>query len=275
MRLLFLYITNFGRICQIPNPFMIQYYMDLWNTIIVLCKASEGGNVGAVCRSMKNMGLSKLRLVSPENMDTEKIYARAVHAFDIWENARHFETLAEAVKDCSIVVGTTRRRGHYRKNISMTPRTLAEWLAQKGISESVSENVDHHFAAIVFGNERTGLNDSDLDLCNFASHIPVSEDQPSLNLSHAVQIYAYELFLALQDRKPVKGDWQPMNQGQISVLVGSITETLANLGFYKQYGRDLQERFLQDVIARAGLSEKEGGYFRDIFAKAARLGKGD
>jgi len=248
--------------------------MILGNVKIVLCKPGEAGNIGAVCRVMKNMGLSRLRLVNPqistgrgaENIG--KIRIRAVHAFDIWENAEFFDTLEESVKDCSIVVGTTRRRGQYRKNISMPPRALAEWLASLPCNGGEGGK-----AAIVFGNERTGLEDSDLELCNFASHIPVSEGQPSLNLSHAVQIYAYELFLALSALSPVKGEWQPMNQSEITALVASITDTLEGLGFYKQYGRDIQERFLHDVAARAGLSEKEGKYFKDVFVKAARLGK--
>jgi tRNA/rRNA methyltransferase/tRNA (cytidine32/uridine32-2'-O)-methyltransferase len=228
---------------------------------IILCQASEGGNVGAICRIMKNMGLSGLRLAAPQPMNTEQIYARAVHARDMWEKAQIYDNLAEAAADCAVVVGATRRRGRNRKSVSMTPRALAEWLAQR-----------QGPAAIVFGSERTGLEDSELDLCNIASHIPVSDIQPSLNLSHAVQIYAYELFLALEQQNPVKGEWQPMNQLEVSELVGTITDTLASLGFYKYPGRDEQAGFLRDVISRAGLTEREGGYLKDIFAKAARLG---
>jgi len=226
----------------------------------VLCRASESGNVGAVCRVMKNMGLSGLRLTAPQSLNSEQIFARAVHAGDIWEKAQIYDNLAEAAADCAIVVGTTRRRGRNRKSVSMTPRTLAEWLAARPGP-----------AAIVFGSERTGLEDSELELCNTASHIPVSDDQPSLNLSHAVQIYAYELFLALEQQNPVKGEWQPLNQGEVSTLAGSITDTLAGLGFYRHPNREEQTRFLRDVISRAGLTEREGGYLKDIFVKAARL----
>jgi len=213
---------------------------------------------------MKNMGLSELRLVFhnsiiPESFDTEKIMARAVHAFDIWENARVYNNLTEAVADCPVVIGTTRRRGHKRKSISMTPRTLAAWLADNPGP-----------AAVVFGNERTGLEDHELQLCNFASHIPVCEAHPSLNLSHAVQLYAYEFFLALGNRNPVKGEWQAMNQKEISSVVESITDIFANLGFYKYPGRDIQERFFHDFISRAGLTEREGRYFIDIIKKAAK-----
>ena len=234
--------------------------MFLQDVKIILCQASESGNVGAVCRVMKNMGLSGLRLAAPQSLNSEQICARAVHAGDIWEKARIYDNLADAAADCSLVIGTTRRRGRNRKSVSMTPRSLAAWLAARPGP-----------AAIVFGSERTGLEDSELELCNTASHIPVSDDQPSLNLSHAVQIYAYELFLALEQQNPVKGEWQPLNQGEVSTLAGSITDTLAGLGFYRHPNREEQTRFLRDVISRAGLTEREGGYLKDIFVKAARL----
>jgi tRNA/rRNA methyltransferase/tRNA (cytidine32/uridine32-2'-O)-methyltransferase len=234
--------------------------MFLQNIRTILCRVSEPGNAGAVCRAMKNMGISELRLAAPLPMDTEKTSARAVHALDIWENAKIYDNLAEAAADCSVLVGTTRRRGHHRKSISMTPHTLAAWLAEYPGT-----------AGIVFGNERTGLEDSELELCNIASHIPVSDTQPSINLSHAVQIYAYELFMALETQNPVKGDWHAMNQAEISAIVGSITDSLLNMGFYKYPGRKEQGNFLRDVISRAGLTEREGRYFRDIIVKAARL----
>jgi len=206
------------------------------------------------------MGLTELRLAQPEPLLLEEIYVRSIHARDVWENARIFGSLGEAAADCSIVVGTTRRRGHRRKNISMTPHDLAAWLAQQSGT-----------AAIVFGNERTGLEDAELDICNFASHIPVSESFPSLNLSHAVQLYSYELFLAMEEQRPVKGEWTAMNQEAVSALTDSITDILAGIGFYKKTSREQQSRFLRDLIARAGLSDSEGKYFKHIIKKAASL----
>jgi tRNA/rRNA methyltransferase/tRNA (cytidine32/uridine32-2'-O)-methyltransferase len=214
---------------------------------------------------MKNMELAELRLVidsAAQPLDMDKIRVRAVHAEDILERAKIFNNLQDSISDCSIVIGTTRRRGQYRKNVSMTPHVLAEWLAQRPGP-----------AAVVFGNERTGLEDSELDICNAASHIPVSDIQPSLNLSHAVQIYAYEFFLALKPQLQVKGEWTPMNQSEVSTLVEEITDTLASLGFYRHPNREEQTRFLRDIISRAGVMESEGEYFKDIFLKAAKLGK--
>jgi tRNA/rRNA methyltransferase/tRNA (cytidine32/uridine32-2'-O)-methyltransferase len=238
--------------------------MILSDIVIVLCRASEPGNVGAVCRVMKNMGLSQLRLVTPEFFDNAPLITRAIHAEDIWQNARFYDSLADATADCSIVVGTTRRRGRKRKSITMEPRALAAWLKKR-----------HTYSlALVFGNERTGLNDDELNSCNIASHIPVSDAFPSLNLSHAVQIYTYEMFIAFggAEENPVKGEWIPMELSAAEKLTADITQTLAGLGFYKYPGRKEQSRFLLDLICRAGLTEKEGRYLKDIFIKAARLG---
>jgi tRNA/rRNA methyltransferase/tRNA (cytidine32/uridine32-2'-O)-methyltransferase len=270
--------------------------MLLPDIVIILCRVTEPGNVGAVCRAMKNMGLSRLRIAGTarESLDEETIRARAVHAVDIWEEAAFFDTLAAAAADCSLLIGTTRRRGRRRKQASLDPRQLAAWLREKPGP-----------GALVFGNERTGLEDSELDLCNIASHIPVSRAFPSLNLSHAAQIYAWELFLALENGPPgvetgqaaaksgneaggkavagaeigrgpagVKGAWVPLNYAQAGELAGSITATLESLGFYRHPVREIQARFLRDLICRAGLTAREGKYLEDLFAKAGRLALG-
>jgi tRNA/rRNA methyltransferase/tRNA (cytidine32/uridine32-2'-O)-methyltransferase len=268
---------------------------------------------------MKNMGLFRLRIAEAASSagpgrfsDQEKalIRARAVHAADIWERAEFFDSLAPALADLSLTVGVTRRRGRRRKQASLTPGELAAWLREKPGS-----------AALVFGNERTGLEDAELDLCNIASHIPASRAFPSLNLSHAVQIYAYELFFALEDAKTgpgdggngtgtgngktgmhtggiragtgtvgcgkttandggtgaeaVRGAWVPLSQREAAGLAASIADTLATLGFYRHPGREIQERFLQDLVCRAGLTVREGRYLGDIFARAGRLGAKD
>jgi tRNA/rRNA methyltransferase/tRNA (cytidine32/uridine32-2'-O)-methyltransferase len=212
---------------------------------------------------MKNMGLSRLRIVAPEApLLEEQIRARAVHAGDIWEKAEHFPTLQEAVADCNLVIGTTRRRGKKRKQLSMTPEEVAEFCITRPGP-----------AALVFGNERTGLDADEIVLCNLASHIPVDEAFPSLNLSHAVQIYTYVLHRSFtsHELRDIPGTWKPIAQEELSQLVQSITDSLASIGFYKQAGRDLQERFFRDLFARAGITQDERVYLEGIFKKMSKL----
>ena len=234
--------------------------MRLADIVIVLCRPEEPGNVGAVCRAMKNAGLGSLRLVSPASFDEGVVRARAIHAADVWEAAQVSDTLAEAIADCSLVVGTTRRRGSGRKSVTLPPEELALFLRER-VGKS----------ALIFGNERTGLEDAELALCNFASHIPANDAFPSLNLSHAVQIYAYALFRALGDCTAVTGEWVPLERARLEQLVGRISDSLALLGFYKRPGREEQERFLRDIFARASLTEREAAYMGDLFSKTARL----
>ena len=237
--------------------------MKICDVIVVLSRPSEAGNVGAVCRAMKNMGLSRLRLAAPLIGDEQEVIrARAIHAADVWEKAGTFDTLAEAVRDCTLVIGTTRRRGRNRKRITMTPEELASFLKDRPGP-----------AALVFGNERTGLEDEEIELCNIASHIPADDTFPSLNLSHAVQIYAYQVFKALAppSEYAVKGRWVPLDSSSIEVFVRKISDNLKLLGFYKKIGREEQERFFRDIFSRAALTEKEGRYFAKIINKAVHL----
>jgi tRNA/rRNA methyltransferase/tRNA (cytidine32/uridine32-2'-O)-methyltransferase len=228
---------------------------------------------------MKNMGLSRLRIagLKREGLAGEegRIRARAVHAADIWEATAFFDTLSAAAADCAFLAGITRRRGQRRKNVSMDPREIAGWFRGRPGP-----------AALVFGNERTGLDDGELALCNIASHIPASPAFPSLNLSHSVQIYAYELFRVLGQPEgssgpgnaasspfPVKGAWVPLARTETEALTASICASLESLGFYRHPGREEQAAFIRDLIARAALSKREGSYLEGIFAKAAALGR--
>jgi tRNA/rRNA methyltransferase/tRNA (cytidine32/uridine32-2'-O)-methyltransferase len=243
--------------------------MKLTDIVIILCRPSDPGNIGAVCRAMMNMGLGDLRIsgLSRANFTPfeGEIRSRAVHAAGIWEGARFFDTLGEAAADCAVLAGTTRRRGRKRKNVTMDCRELALWLENRPGK-----------AALAFGNERSGLDAGELALCNIASHIPTADSFPSLNLSHAVQIYGYELFRTLGPGDaggdgPVKGAWEPLDRVQAEALTAAITKNLESLGFYRHPGREDQARFIRDFISRAALSRREGGYLGDIFAKAARL----
>jgi tRNA/rRNA methyltransferase len=173
--------------------------MSLDNIRVVLVSPLYGGNAGSVCRAMMNMGLSDLVIAAPrDDFDENDARKWAYRAQVIWENHREFPTLADAVADCGLVAGTSVREGLYRSH-ARTPREWAPMLVEEAQRGKV---------ALVFGPEDNGLSIDDLTLCTQIIQIPSSKDYASLNLSHAVMVCAYELYVAsglfagLQERSP-------------------------------------------------------------------------
>lgn len=156
------------------------------NIRVVLINTQFAGNIGAVARAMKNMGLSRLYLVNPAKLDDKAAYIRAASATDVLNHAVVCRSLKAAIGDCKLVIGTsTRDRG-------MTlPMLTARECGEKLISEAV--NVQ---AALVFGQESCGMQGSDLQQCNFQGYIRANPDYSSLNLAAAVQTFSYEIFQA-------------------------------------------------------------------------------
>ena len=161
------------------------------NVKVVLVGTSHSGNIGSAARAMKVMGLTNLVLVDPQCKVDEQTLALAAGAADIAENAIIVKTLNEAVADCSLVVGSSARS-----------RTL-EWpmlepreCGQKFVSEGQSSPV-----ALVFGRERTGLTNEELQTCHYHVCIPANPDYSSLNLAMAVQTLSYEIRMAYLERQ--------------------------------------------------------------------------
>ncbi len=159
----------------------------LKNVRIVLCRPIYGGNIGAVCRSMMNMGLTELFITETVDFDYSEAQKMACWAGSILENRKHVDSLKEALADCGIAYGTTARLGLYRQHCK-TPREWAD--------EIVKDSMAGIKTAIVFGPEDNGLSNEELACCQRLIQIPSSDIYRSLNLSHAVAICAYELFLA-------------------------------------------------------------------------------
>ena len=161
--------------------------MNLSPIRIVLVSPIYGGNIGAVCRAMKNMGLRDLAIAAPR-ADTDWAEARkiATHADDVLAARRTFPRVEDAIADCGLVFGTTARPGLYREH-ARTPR---EW-APRILTAAADTPV-----ALVFGPEDRGLSNEELTPCNHFIRIPSSPDYPSLNLAQSVMVIAYELFVA-------------------------------------------------------------------------------
>jgi TrmH family RNA methyltransferase len=162
------------------------------NISIVLNKPKYPGNIGSVARCAANTGIGKIVVVNCENPDQDKIRQMATHlAAGTVERIRFTDSLEEALSGFHYIVGTTSRLGGAR-SASLYPREIAAELVDLS---------QHNEIALLFGPEDFGLTNEELKHCNCLVTIPTSEDLKSINLSHAVMILCYEIFLAGQDGK--------------------------------------------------------------------------
>lgn len=151
---------------------------------IVLCRPSHPGNIGAAARAMKTMGLADLRLVAPEKHPAPEAQWMAANALDVLENSRVHGSLAEAISDCVAAFALSARPREWSPQVLDVRTAAARAL---GLGGKV---------AFVFGTERAGLENDEMFACQHLVHIPASQASRSLNLAQAVQVVAYELFMA-------------------------------------------------------------------------------
>ncbi len=210
---------------------------------------------------MKTMGCHNLRITGiRDQYSDEQVRTLAVHAADVWDSARFFDPspggLRDATWDCTLVAGTTRRMGQKRKSWGMTPEQLADF-AQRNSRGRL---------AVVFGNERTGLTDEELDCCSVAVNIPSNPQFPSLNLSHAVQILTYTLYT--RDTKRRTG-YTPIDRERLDRLVETIGSYTDRIGLFRIAGRREHNHFMESILARAALSEGEAKRLEKLFHRIA------
>jgi TrmH family RNA methyltransferase len=221
------------------------------NVYFILIEPKESGNIGASARAIKNMGFKNLCLVKPPQVITEEARWLACNALDVLESAETFDTLSDAVKDKSLVIGTTRRKGKRRGIIMPVDRGV------KNINEMAVNNK----VAVLFGRESRGLFNEEVEECGFLLSIPSSKDQPSLNLAQAVLIVSYELSKAeYTGQESSRDSANLVRHEDIAVLYSRIAETLKNLEYIPRGDRDLEKKIMQNLkhfIGRAGLTEWE------------------
>lgn len=261
--------------------------MKLSNIVIVLDHPDESRNIGAACRAMANNDISELRIVGKkEDYDIEHIHVLAIHAGPIFDKAHFYNSITEATKDCSICAGTTRRRGKKRGKL-LLPEEFADMADDitgapvVSTDSTTGDTCDGHSTteaatgskvAVIFGNERTGLTDEQLDECNLGVTIPSSDNFGSLNLSHAVQIMCYHLFRKnLAASHEAYRGYTPLTLERIDSTVKNITDNMQKIGFFKMPGREDMENFWRSLLSRASLSEGEVQYLEKTFSKMAGL----
>ncbi len=242
------------------------------NLRIVLVGTQHPGNIGAAARAMKTMGLSKLMLVAPEKAPDRDTQAMAAGADDLIEAAPVFANLAEAVADCRWVLGATARN----RRIQLEPLHPRE-AARRAVIATASGPV-----ALVFGRERTGLTNEELELCHAAVHIPSDPAFSSLNLAAAVQVLSYELRCALlgdadtdaatamRTAPPGEG---AASHAELEGLFAQLADSLEQIDFHKGRAPESAMRKLRRLYLRANLDSAEVRLLRGVLADAQRMAR--
>jgi tRNA/rRNA methyltransferase len=219
---------------------------DLNHVRIILVEPEGAFNIGSVARIMKNMGLRELALVSPAEFLNDDGYKSAVGARDVLENALVFERLEDALNDANLVVGTTRRAGKLRRlfcSVEELPEKVFPVLAEGRV-------------AILFGREKDGLTNRETDLCSVLVNIPSSESFPSLNLSHAVAVVCYKLFIdAMIFHVPYIS--RPAANAEIEGLLDYIEIVFTDVGFFSKGSPRYVISLFRKIFGRALLDEEE------------------
>ncbi len=191
---------------------------------IVLVNTSHTGNMGSAARAMKTMGLSQMVLVDPHAQPDDNAYALAAGASDLLANARIVSTLDEAIADCGLVIGTSARS----RTLSwpmLDPREAGEKLVTEGMQ---------HPVALVFGRERTGLTNDELQKCHYHVAIPANPEYSSLNLAMAVQTLCYEVRMHWLQQEQVGESDMAVDYPSAEQLEGfyqHLEQTLLKTGF--------------------------------------------
>ncbi len=245
----------------------------------VLVGTQHPGNIGSAARALKTMGLTRLVLVAPERYPHNEADTLAAGAADVLAAAPVHAQLADAVADCRLVLGCTARDRRI---------ALPQWTPREAAAHAAAVAGEGGQVALLFGRERTGLENSELQLCHAAVHIPANPDYSSLNLAAAVQVLAYELRLALMQAAAADGvpaafapalpsaparDDPPADHAQLEGLFAQLAETLDAIDFHKGRTPDSAMRKLRRLFLRAGLDEREVRLLRGVLADAQRMAR--
>lgn len=230
-------------------------HSSLDSLAIVLVEPQSPGNIGMVCRAMKNMGLSRLRLVKGCDRFSPEAIKFAVSARDLLDQAQVYPSLEAALADTTISVATTRRTGKYRQEL-LTPPQVAQTLLQ---------NTDC-VTALVFGREDHGLTTEELSRCSLQATIPSSSEYGSLNLAQSVLIFCYEVFNCSVTESS-NNQRTPALSHELEPLFAHMRSTLSSIGYLNPQNPDHIMRSLRRILFRSGLDSREVALLRGIFSQ--------
>ena len=226
---------------------------------IILVGTQSPGNIGMVCRAMKNMGLSDLRLVAPACeplADEARMFA--VSAKDLLEAATIYTDLDSALHDCQLAVATTRRTGKYRQELHLPEDAVRK------------VQVPDLKSAFVFGREDHGLSTDELKRCPIHATIPSDSAFGSLNLAQAVLIFCHTYFRLLADRG-IQADGEETRElatlKEYEPFFQHLERTLTTIGYLNPQNPDHLMKSLRRVFFRAELDHREVNLLRGMLSQ--------
>jgi tRNA/rRNA methyltransferase len=226
----------------------------LKNCRVVLCEPSHAGNIGAAARAMRTMGLSELVLVNPADFPSEVATRRASRATDVLQRARVCASLSDALAGVALAVACSARP----RDMAVPPndaRGAARRLAQVAAAQPV---------ALVFGNETSGLSTAQVNLCQMIAAIPTDADYASLNLAAAVQVFAYELRLAVPGGQSKTEAVKLASHEAIEGFYAQLESALIESGFLNpDQPKKLLPR-IRRLFARTALEQEEVNILRGM-----------
>lgn len=226
------------------------------NISIVLYKPKYAGNIGSVARAAKNMGIGNIIVAGAAGFDREEMQQRSTHlAADVLDQIQYCETINEALGGFNYIVGTTARLGKARGPF-ISPRAAACDMADISQKNKI---------ALLFGPEDTGLANEELRLCHAVVTIPTSREFTSLNLSHAVMILCYEIFVASSPAASTSEATPKLARSQeLEGMYGQIKTLLADIEFLNPENPDYWMMHLRRFFSRASLLSREVKIIRGI-----------
>jgi TrmH family RNA methyltransferase len=234
------------------------------NFVFILVRPNFLGNIGSSARVLKNFGFDQLRLVNPpKNYLDADARRMAVDAFDVLKKARVYDSLSQALSDINLAVATS--SGQYRRHTSKNMIDFfGEIFAGRDLGGGLSEK---NTIAIVFGDERNGMTNDEIDRCHRLMRIETNAAFPSLNLAQALGIVAYQLSLGIASPDNKKGAAAPdpvlrMSGEEEDQLLEKVGELMDQSQFSRSFSRKKVHQELRSTIQRLDLSQREGELWR-------------
>lgn len=237
---------------------------------IVLVRPMFSGNLGAILRSAKNFGIKNISLVSPMPMDWDSVNRLAVHAKELIPNLKFYDSLENAIENCSLVIGTSARtNGQKSSSMSIYGDSF-----KKISSVMLSSNT-----AILMGSEENGLTNQELSCCDITIHIPACLEQPSMNLSHACStIFSYIYYLKTKLKKPKTLNSKPVNindksplpnlsKKETAVMLEKFKTVLKKTGFINPQNPEIAMKEIRKIIFKSSLNHKQSCMIMGVLSK--------